>query len=1280
MRRLWDFLIEPRTLTVIGFAALAAFLLVGASTLKVAAGWALAALALALLLWLLVWAVRRRRARRAADELGGMLSAQAETARRRAPAAKRPEIEALRVRMDEAVRAIKNSRLGQTTGRAALYELPWYMIIGNPAAGKSSAILHSGLTFPFADKTGAAVQGVGGTRNCDWFFTSDGILLDTAGRYSVHEEDRNEWTGFLDLLKKHRSRAPINGILIAVSIPDLTANRPESVINLAKNLRQRVQEVVERLEVFAPVYVVFTKVDLIAGFTEFFQDADRLERDRVWGVTLPYEVDGKLDPLAHFDARFDELYDGLKEMSLAGMAMNRATRMPPGLLTFPLEFAGLKPALRAFLATLFEENPFQFKPIFRGFYFTSALQEGASIQSSSDRIAQRFGLQAAPKQEAPVSSAHGFFLFDLFRKVIFADRNLVRQYTSVGKTRMRFVTFLSVVAALGLVLGAWSWSYLGNRQLVGDTRADLDKAVRLQQNRTDLQSRLQALDILQERLGQLTSYRESHPLSPGFGLYQGDALEKKLRDEYYAGVGVVMLKPVATNLEAYLRSVNENADKLAARAPGAASGSTPAPAPASPRRPAGLYDSPDPTSPEDAYNALKAYLMLSARERAEETHLQDQLTRFWRTWIETNRGGMPREEATRRVEKIIAFYTRRIADPSWPVIDPNRTLVEQTRATLVPVLHGMAAIDRVYGDIKQRATASVPAITVASIVGEQDKALVVGSAKVPGAFTRRGWEQQVNPAIKDAATNALQSADWVLLTSGRDDLTLSGSPQEIQKTLVTKYKLEYAANWRRFLEGVQIADFGTSGNFETAVGAMNRLGDPETSPLGKLMDTVYRETSWDNPSLIDDGLRRAQGGVMQWFRETILRQAPQGVNINIGTPQQSDAPKVRFGVLGKEFDGVARLIVASGNETPLMRTYLNALSKIRGRFNQIKNAADPGPGALKMTQQTYEQSGSELDDARKLVEEQLVVGISEAQKKALAPTLKNPLIQALNALLRPAENELNKIWNAKIYEPFRQKLADKYPFVTTAKSVAPNNDRALIFGPDGAIAAFAKNDLGAIVVQRGDTLTARAWGPVSLRLTPELTQNYAYWVSTESVGGARTSSGGDAAAPAGGAQIKFELKPQRSPGVAEYTLDIGGKQLVYRNTLPTWELFTVSGTDFVPARITAKTNDGKTVEVVRADAMQQLADQAATRKVGGGVIELTWTKDDVSVIVLSRPLEDPIAQTERGAVSRRNLNGVQLPSYVVGERAPGVGANAMNAANAASVPDRAPAPVSAASP
>ena len=113
--------------------------------------------------------------------------------------------------------------------------------------------------------------------NCNGTTTDNrisGDLVSANGRYAVHEEDRSEWLGFLDLLKRHRRKAPINGVIVTVSIAELVGNRPEFAMELAKNLRQRVQELTERLEVFAPVYVMFTKADLITGFNEFFQDVD----------------------------------------------------------------------------------------------------------------------------------------------------------------------------------------------------------------------------------------------------------------------------------------------------------------------------------------------------------------------------------------------------------------------------------------------------------------------------------------------------------------------------------------------------------------------------------------------------------------------------------------------------------------------------------------------------------------------------------------------------------------------------------------------------------------------------------------------------------------------------------------------------------------------------------------------------------------------------------------------------------------------------------------------
>src|SRR5450830_420855 len=309
MQKTWEFLTKRRSLIVIGWLAFAASLFIATALLQWPANVPWTVLAVALVLGAIVWSWRRWRRRQRASQLGDMLEQQAAVPVK-ADAVHRQETEVIRQRLMDAIGTIKSSKLGQLSGNAALYELPWYMVIGNPAAGKSTAIASSGLQVPLADTK--FVHGVGGTHNCDWFFTTDGILLDTAGRYSVVDEHRAEWVGFLDLLKKYRKRAPINGIIIAVSIAELRGDDPDAGLNLARSLRKRVQDLIERLEVFAPVYVVFTKADLIAGFGEFFGMAERSERERVWGATMAYKRKISSQQLmTFFDQGFDELCDGL---------------------------------------------------------------------------------------------------------------------------------------------------------------------------------------------------------------------------------------------------------------------------------------------------------------------------------------------------------------------------------------------------------------------------------------------------------------------------------------------------------------------------------------------------------------------------------------------------------------------------------------------------------------------------------------------------------------------------------------------------------------------------------------------------------------------------------------------------------------------------------------------------------------------------------------------------------------------------------------------------------
>jgi len=1222
MSRFWQFLTNRRVLGMIGLAALAAFLFLGAESLELGAIWAVAGAAASLLAWGVFWLARRAWRNRGAGQLADTLVAAVAGADANAlrQASMRDDVAVLRKGMLEAITTVKTSKLGLTRGAAALYELPWYMVIGNPAAGKSSAIGHSGLTFPIPGSK--AVQGVGGTRNCDWFFTTDGILLDTAGRYSVLDGDRAEWFSFLDLLKRHRPRAPINGILIAVSVAELAKGTPEASMDLAKNLRTRVQELTERLGVYAPVYVIFTKADLIAGFGDFFHDADPGERERTWGATLRYNRRStSVDVLGFFDQHFDELHDGLKELSLANMAGNRSTRMRPGVFTFPLEFASLKQPLRSFLATLFEENTFQFKPVFRGFYFTSALQEGAVDNLSKQRVASRFDLTLHESAPNEAGGQSGYFLLDLFRNVIFADKELVKRYASPTATRLKYTAFFVATVMLGCALGGWSWSFMSNRQLVANVQADLDKVTKLQDRRLDLQSRLEGLDILQDRIEQLAQYRVERPLVLRFGLYQGDTLERKLRDEYFAGVREVMAQPVAAALETVLGELVANPAQL-----DIAAGATPA-------------------SITDSYNALKTYLMLGDKTRAEPGHLNDQLTRYWRGWLDVNRGAMPREQMIRSAERLLTFHLSHIDDPAWPQLQLKLSLLDGAREHLRRVVRGTPARERVYGDIKARAATRHAMMTVAGIVGEQDQALIVGSHAISGAFTRKAWEEFVSKAVRDAANGELRSSDWVLKTASKDDLTLEGSPEQIQKSLTDLYKAEYVREWSKFVQGVSVSDLA---GFEASVQAMNRLGDPQASPIAKLLKTIYQETAWDNPGAPPAQMGAVRKGAMAWFKEKILRSSPSEARevVNALDPARTGAAQAGGvqGVIGREFTGVARLVAVRDGNASLMTGYLDVLGRLRTRLNQLKNQGDPGPGAKTLMQQTLEGTGSELADALKYVDEQMLAGMGDAQKQVLRPLLVRPLMQTFAMIVLPSESEINKTWQVQVVEPFRRNLADKYPFAPGAKVEATSAEIGQVFGPEGVVAKFVTASMGPLVVRRGDMLAARTWADIGITLAPQAVASFPGWIAPLSSNGVAASNG---------PQTVFQLQALPAPGTTEYTVDIDGQQLRYRNTPPVWTNMVHPGPQGTSgAKISAVTFDGRTVELFNEAGqfgLQRLIESAAKTRKGDRWFELRWSTAGVAVAIELKIVSDAASNGSGGVSPQgKGFAGLRLPDAIVG--------------------------------
>ena len=281
------------------------------------------------------------------------------------------------------------------------------MIVGPPGAGKTTALRQSGLAFPALDpRSGGGMRGIGGTRNCDWWFTNEAILLDTAGRYATEADDYDEWTAFLDTLKRYRSAKPINGVLVAVSVTDLAEAREDQVDAMAKRLRARIDEIATRLQMLVPVYVIFTKVDLVAGFVEMWGDLRKSERGQIWGVTFPLAGAERRDPGKAFEPEMDLMIEALHARALRRVGMERQPELRPRIYQFPLEVAALKNTLVEFVGSLLQPNTYRDTPILRGVYFTSGTQEGRPIDRVIGQMMRAFNL-GAPMVAAPTQYAPG---------------------------------------------------------------------------------------------------------------------------------------------------------------------------------------------------------------------------------------------------------------------------------------------------------------------------------------------------------------------------------------------------------------------------------------------------------------------------------------------------------------------------------------------------------------------------------------------------------------------------------------------------------------------------------------------------------------------------------------------------------------------------------------------------------------------------------------------------------------------------------------------------------
>jgi type VI secretion system protein ImpL len=339
------------------------------------------------------------------------------------------ELESIRARFKQAAGDLDGARFASPDGKGReIEELPWYVIIGAPGSGKTTALLNSGLRLPLytGKDTAPSVPGVAGTRNCDWWFTDEAVLLDTAGRYTTQESDRKAdaaaWLGFLGLLKQFRPQRPLNGALVTVSVMDLLLWTKAERARYAAHVRMRLSEMVAALETRFPVYVLVTKLDMLAGFTDFFGAMDVAARAQVWGTTFPMDIDPALIA-APYVTDFGALEDRLGAELLARLHEERDLQSRASIYRFPQQFHAMGALVGEFLALAFGTQV-NHQPLWlRGAYYSSGTQEGNPIDRVLVALARSFDLERAAIAGSS-GTGKSFFLTRLLREVVFSEADL----------------------------------------------------------------------------------------------------------------------------------------------------------------------------------------------------------------------------------------------------------------------------------------------------------------------------------------------------------------------------------------------------------------------------------------------------------------------------------------------------------------------------------------------------------------------------------------------------------------------------------------------------------------------------------------------------------------------------------------------------------------------------------------------------------------------------------------------------------------------------------------
>lgn len=513
---------------------------------------------------------------------------------------------------------------------------------------------------------------------------------------------------------------------------------------------------------------------------------------------------------------------------------------------------------------------------------------------------------------------------------------------------------------------------------------------------------------------------------------------------------------------------------------------------------------------QQAYDYLKAYLMLARPEKADSAFL-----------VQTLGATEP---------ELWTFYGQHLSlHPDW-AIKADLRLIAQTRQVLLRELGQRNAESSLYQQVLDNAANHYPALGLQQMVGDTDaSSLFTSTEQVPGVFTRQSWEGQVRAAIEEAAQARREEIDWVL-SDNPNDTGSELSPDQLRERLTTRYFQDYSSAWLGFLNSLR---WRQGHGLSDVIAQLTLMSDVRQSPLIALMNTLsYQGQAGVRGQALADSLMESAQKLVGQKAAPIIDQLP---------PTPSGPLDSTFGplmaLLGKDTEG------RSVDGRLSLQAFLTRVTGVRLKLQQVVNAPDPEAMIQTLAQAVFQGKGADLTDTQAYGN--LIAASLGADWGPAANTLfVQPLDQAWQQILQPSSVGLNRAWQRAIVDEWQGAFSGRYPFAATRSDASLPMLGQMIRADSGRIEQFLAQQLTGLLRKEGSRWVADSRQSQGLPFNPDFLTAIN-----------QLSQLADVLYTDGGMGLSFELQGKPVRDVVQTSFVLNGEKHHYFNQRESWQRF-----------------------------------------------------------------------------------------------------------------------------